>query len=58
MSEVKKPDNLNEKYEEQYDDLKKTKRKKYTMSKFKKKLQKWGKRFNKQSDYRKRAKRK
>ncbi len=55
---MSKVNNLNDPYEDQYDDVKKTKRKKFTKSKFKKKTSRWGKKFNKQSDYRKRAKRK
>jgi hypothetical protein len=58
MSKIKKLDGLNEKYDDQYDNLKEPERKKYTKSKFKKKSIKWGKKFNKQSDYRKKAKRK
>ena len=51
MSKIKK-------YDEQYDDLIEPTRKTYTKSKFKKNLPKRGKKFNKQSDYRKMAKRK
>ncbi len=58
MSKIKKIDKSSEKYNEQYDDLNVPTRKKYTKSKFKKKSQKRVKKFNKQSDYRKRAKRK
>ena len=57
MSKVKKQSNLDEKYDE-YNQLEKPQRQKYTKSKFKKKTSKWGKKFNKQSDYRKRARKK
>lgn len=56
MSRIKKSDGLGEEYEEQYDDLKPPVRRKHT--KFKKKISRWGKKFNKQSDYRKRARKK
>ena len=56
MSKIKKLDKMSEKYGRQYDDLGEPTPKKYTKSKFKKKSLKWGKKFNKQSDYRKRRK--
>jgi|TARA_Y100000310_G_scaffold52176_1_gene47996 hypothetical protein len=56
MSKIKKLDKLSKKYDGQYDDLGEPTRKKHIKSKFKKKLPKWAKKFNKQSDYRKRAK--
>jgi len=46
------------KYDGQYDDLGEPTRKKHIKYKYKKKLPKWVKKFNKQSDYRKRATRK
>ena len=57
MSEVKKQNKLDEKYDEdKY--FEKVEKQKYTKPKFKKKSVKWGKKFNKQSEYRKNAKRK
>ena len=56
MLKVKKQSNPNEKYDE-YEQLEKSKKQKYTNSKFKKKILK-KKKFNKQSDYRNKAKRK
>ena len=58
MSKIKNKDKLIEKYDEQYNDLDTPTRKKYTKSKFKKKSSKFLKKFNKQSDYRKKANKK
>ena len=57
MSKVKRQSKLDEKYDED-EYFEKSKKQKYTKPKFGKKLSKWGKKFNKQSDYRKRAKKK
>jgi hypothetical protein len=57
MSKINPQKNLDEKYDED-EYFEKSKKQKYTKPKFKKKLSKWGKKFNKQSDYRKRAKKK
>ncbi len=56
MSKIKKQNKLDERYDED-EYFKKSKKQKYTKTKFRKKSSRWGKKFNKQSDYRKRAKR-
>ena len=58
MSNIKPQDKLDKKYEE-YDEFESPHQQKYSKPKFKKKtLTKRNKKLNKQSDYRKRARRK